>query len=855
MRNIKKPFISVLTLIPFCVQTAMGSMVQANLWQSRSLPPVPVSSEQKSLPLLNIKGNPDVILIQDVHMNHQAQVNIAQTLEHLIQNHDIGVVGVEGAFGPFDFEPFRSFPDATITKQVADDFLKENLMGAASYVGITYPNVGPRRATPRQNNLPSRARAGQARPLPVFVGVDDEYHYNLNVEAVKKSTPLRDKTLDQLQHVKKQTEKEKTNVFSKELKAFDVKSQQYRAGGLSFSEYLKTLVSYLEDVPLVVEQFRAAYELEGNLDFPRAELERRHILERLTKKLKNQETNHLLEQSQKHQSGQLSLARYYQYIKELCVKKEIHLRSTPVFDDYIRYVLLADSINGEKLLAASHHMEREVYARLAKTKQEKILVQQDKALHLTTKLVNFQLTPAEWTSLDSSSPLEGRLGRSGIALAKTGGVFIDSFIDFYKQADLRSEKIVTNLLAAKKSSSGQSILLTGGFHTPLIKQFLRERNLSYAVITPKVSKVDTKKGTQYLSIFVQEKSPLDKLFSGEKLFILPSHLNIGAWIHTALINARKFYAIVATKTVAAGKRLAASSPLAVIPMGEGTYNISGTVFNQSIETTASLGGVGLSGFSLIGQMGGIEFIEKASFGQWLMVFATFVSIVGIYGMLLVIYFVVIPMFFRLGSAKVEHFLILAADVLHIRAYEHDFSEGIMDDLNRSAKDLFESLGSGRGSYLVQNLEMRILSLLSLYVLGQKTHSVSRNQINKFKKIINRLHEQDRLSSYVGLTTLFSLVLSAVYKKLSLQEFADEQREQISFIAHKQWVEGSILLPRTYSNDMIKAFLFWAGLRSRFRIDPKDIRVSLPLLNKLLWKRWFLKWAQWIPGFNTEIVEG
>ena len=40
-----------------------------------------------------------------------------------------------------------------------------------------------------------------------------------------------------------------------------------------------------------------------------------------------------------------------------------------------------------------------------------------------------------------------------------------------------------------------------------------------AIFVPRITKVDDAKGSDYLSVFAQEKSPLDKLFEGEKLFL------------------------------------------------------------------------------------------------------------------------------------------------------------------------------------------------------------------------------------------------------------------------------------------------------------------------------------------------
>jgi hypothetical protein len=48
------------------------------------------------------------------------------------------------------------------------------------------------------------------------------------------------------------------------------------------------------------------------------------------------------------------------------------------------------------------------------------------------------------------------------------------------------------------------------------------------VVSPKLTKVSDKPGSAYLAEFSREKTPLEKLFSGTKLFVLPKAQNIGA---------------------------------------------------------------------------------------------------------------------------------------------------------------------------------------------------------------------------------------------------------------------------------------------------------------------------------------
>ena len=67
-----------------------------------------------------------------------------------------------------DFKKYRDFEDQAAVRMAADYLLKENLISGPVYAGYT-------------------GRAG----LAPFVGVDDEAHYRGNVDAYRRSAPVR----------------------------------------------------------------------------------------------------------------------------------------------------------------------------------------------------------------------------------------------------------------------------------------------------------------------------------------------------------------------------------------------------------------------------------------------------------------------------------------------------------------------------------------------------------------------------------------------------------------------------------------------------------------------------------------
>ena len=463
------------------------------------------------------RHQPVVTVIQDIHLNPEAQTNIASLLQNLIQQKKVGMVGVEGAFTPFDFARLRSFPDPKKTKEVLNAFTQKNLLAAPSYVGVT-SDVEP----------------------PLFMGIDDRAHYDANVKAYLDSREVKTKALQQLEKSKKILADSKAKLFSADLSSLDALRSDYRLGRVGLGAYAKRLAMLQTPESVspesvspgpVLQQFLKAYVMEQSLDFTRVEAERRQVLEKLTGRLSEGELKGLLADSMAYRFGKMSFGDYYGTIKALCRKKEVSLSSTPAFETYITYVLLSDGIQAEQLFSSVSRLEENVFLSLAKTPAQRELVNESERLNLVGKLLDFSLTPEEWNEY-KNAPGNWRLAptaNNSSSQSPVASSTLSSFERFYREAEIRSEKMVENLKKneVKPGEMGKVlVLITGGFHTPGVTQILKREKISYVVLTPNITKVDAGSGSAYLSVFAREKTPLDRLFAGEKLFLSPEAGNI-----------------------------------------------------------------------------------------------------------------------------------------------------------------------------------------------------------------------------------------------------------------------------------------------------------------------------------------
>ncbi|MFN0117746.1 MAG: hypothetical protein ACKVQC_05555 [Elusimicrobiota bacterium] len=505
--------------------------------------PLNVATIQEVYSTFETQHKEGVALIQDVHMNMEAQKNIVSVIQAFVDQQKISTIGVEGAFEKFDFKPFRVYPNLDIRKSIAGDFLVKNLLAAPSYVGIT-----------------------SEIELPQMIGIDDPDHYSKNVEALLNARQTKEKATKELDRIKKTLTDEKKKGLSKELNNFDQLRISYHKGNVGLGAYLKRLKDFptsanpsspnvsIGDLDLTTEQFLEAYQMESNLDFKRVESERTIVIEKLTKTLSEKEIAELMQKSLAYRLGKIDFGIYYQDLKDLCEKKGVPLRQAPHFEDYIRYVLLSDGIKADRLFESVNQLEKQIVRNLAKSSKELELMNMSNHISLTEKLIDFSLTPNEW--------LEYKGFPTTLFSGGARGGILTPFEKFYEEADIRSAKMLENLNSKSQSPNNKqfpkfknkneiknlnfdawdlkfpkpTVLVVGGFHTQEIKELLKKQKTPYVVISPKLTKIDEGSGSAYLSVFSREKTPLDRLFAGEKLFLNSDHLALGTGAPKTLLS-------------------------------------------------------------------------------------------------------------------------------------------------------------------------------------------------------------------------------------------------------------------------------------------------------------------------------
>lgn len=491
------------------------------MWIQQSL--APYSTIQALNTSNNNQNAKTVIVMQDAHLHHEAQANIAGSIDALSQElkkrSSYLLVGMEGLdSAEADFSVYNQIPERKILKDVAHAMMRANILNGIELAAIGYQGDGQDGPV----TLPFRV-----------VGVEYQSEYEANVQALREAVLIREKVQKELDVFKQAITSLKNIHFSNELQQLDARQTAYHDGSLGIPEY----VMYLDSIsPAKDHNLKLLIEaalIEGNINFEQVDSERTKILSLLVKKMSKNEIQTLLQYSNAYKTGHVSYGEFYGYMKKLCAKNNLDLKKFPEMNLYIQYVLKSDSIKTDKLFEGVWNLERQVQDKLAQTADQKEILELSLDYHLLTKLANHTLTEDEWHLYESRRTrvhnMQARFKDYGydfpIYIEDLGahGIVLEMF---YNSAIARNKTMVDKISEAlTHAPTDMGLLVVGGFHTQGVVNGLEEKGFQVITTSPKITQMgDT---LSSLDILASGRLPIDQLFVGERLFLPVSSQPLG----------------------------------------------------------------------------------------------------------------------------------------------------------------------------------------------------------------------------------------------------------------------------------------------------------------------------------------
>jgi hypothetical protein len=252
--------------------------------------------------------------------------------------------------------------------------------------------------------------------------------------------------------------------------------------------------------------------------------------------LGKEELSELVMKSLNFRTGKMTAAEYYNYLKKVVEKysNSVSTAEYPNLFAYIDYVNVHYTMDKNLLFDECAEVEGKIADALCKNELQKRLFTLSKHVGIYERMFKLELVKDDYryykahkqdfkiqTFLDF---IKVQAPANGITFTEDPGLSkIDSNLpiieEFYEVAILRDPVLINNTIEEmNKEGATVCVMTTGGFHTKGLTEILKEKNVAYAVISPKITKQP--EYNPYIDVMTNKKTPfeefLDQLGSEEE---------------------------------------------------------------------------------------------------------------------------------------------------------------------------------------------------------------------------------------------------------------------------------------------------------------------------------------------------
>lgn len=453
---------------------------------------------------------PLIIHVQDAHCNYEAQTNISQILTKLMKEYpdQIKLIAVEGSVGNIDTSPFAEFSDKEIKKEVADYFMKKGKITGPEFLSITGDHK-----------------------FSIF-GIENKELYDRNYKAFLDSLPFRDESEKYCGYLRDILGKIKAHVYHDELKQFDKQLISYEGGETSFLDYVDVLREWAGKKNLKLDSYKniallaKAQEIENAIDFNIVDKERTKLIDKLGTVLDKQGLSDLVLKSLHFRLGKLTASEYYNYLSNTVenAKDTVSKAEYPNLFSYIEYVQLHHKMDKTRLFEECSDLENLIAEGMFKDNNQKKLFALSKHVGILHRMFKLELVKEDYQYYKRNKEdfkIETFTGFVKVQAPRFG---IDFYEDpalskinenlpiiegFYEAAIERDPVLIDNMLSQmQKEGTNICVLVTGGFHTKGLMDILKERQIAYAVVSPRITK--KQEYNPYIDIMTNKKTPFEE---------------------------------------------------------------------------------------------------------------------------------------------------------------------------------------------------------------------------------------------------------------------------------------------------------------------------------------------------------
>ena len=418
----------------------------------------------------------NILLIQEVHVQYEAQKAIAEILRHAIQKDHARLVFVEGGWGDVSLSYLRKSNTAKKRLEVAEQFLRQGNISGEEYLDIT-----------------------SALDFNIW-GVEEEKLYRRNLEAFMKIEAQQEELLKQAAFLQKYLTEISGRALNPELFQFLQKTAAYRRGEMALDAYAILLKDKAGEAlsPGAFPEVTGLLNLVQSADQPDpadVQLERNELIRALTRGMNRLEFDMLDLNSRPAQTEQ-----EIESLEALLAAAHKHLgpeARTQKLEKQLAALRNTLRFNTAQLFAELDRLESQIAAKLAQSKAEKQLVEITAGLRDLENLFELEIGPDEFARLETGriapaswqAILEALGAKHGITHQVDFALLEKALplcLTFYQAARERENAMVEKAIEKMKADGETTaVIIAGGFHAAPLKKLLEERGAGVTLVTPR----------------------------------------------------------------------------------------------------------------------------------------------------------------------------------------------------------------------------------------------------------------------------------------------------------------------------------------------------------------------------------
>ncbi len=434
-----------------------------------------------------------ILLVQDAHTLYEAQKSIQGIIDYFQKKYGFGLIALEGGSGKVDPLLFRTYPNPEELQRIFDGYLKRGEISGALSAAVLNENEA------------------------YYYGVEDQALYEQGIQAFLEAEKVKPKLLRRIENFQKKLDLQKKHLYPKKLLDLDQAISNFEERKTDLVAFLRKLKKAkkgdgsilldrkIEPSPFLFPHLNVLMREMAERFEPDQEKVKKEIsqlIETLKLLPKSKEENmHFNERQQAYQTGVIEANEFGHFLIGLALNKNIAASSFPELRRKTAAYPLLREMQPSVLFKELESYIRQMKSSFLRDPRVRRLDQLNTDLGFLRRLVQLELTREDWDKF--------RIHR-GIVRAYGGPKAFRDFephLRFYAIAVERDKALFENLRRLMMQSNvgaaprgrllveGQArgpaptILIAGGFHTQGLTRAFKQANVSYVLISPRITQV------------------------------------------------------------------------------------------------------------------------------------------------------------------------------------------------------------------------------------------------------------------------------------------------------------------------------------------------------------------------------